>query len=279
MTQNAQPLNNNSDSKEVKESQETIEDSLVKKLETEKAFERVPREKPEKTTLSDKEIRLIAECAMNMMKDQYLRKMPSSPALDGYFDSLTALEPKKKVIDQKEFSTSVKVFGWLMLGGCIFYWFWFFFVFPDYSALFYTTYLTLILISLTCINKFESVFLNSITCLAVYGFIVITIYFIPVSIDIFSLIVGPLLHGAIGAFQLFLIFHKKIAISKRYLFWGYLFYLLFLSSFDTYSRIPLIVGMSNTISESLTKVFSFYALTISVVGIYFYKKKYGILIA
>ena len=90
-------------------------------------------------------------------------------------DYIKKLEPKTIVFKQKEFSTAVRIGGLTLLGACIWYWIFFFFIVQDFEPLVYTTYITLILISLTLINKFESVLLNSITCISVYGFITITI--------------------------------------------------------------------------------------------------------
>jgi hypothetical protein len=99
-----------------------------------------------------------------------------------------------------------------------------------------------------------------------------------VSNDFFSILVGPILHGAMGIFQLYIILHPRIAVSKRYLIWGFLFYLLFLSSYDTYQRINIITGQADVISELMTMVHSFYTLSLSLIGIYLYKKRFGILL-
>jgi hypothetical protein len=93
---------------------------------------------------------------------------PSSDILDNYFQ-VEHLEPKKKVFTQKEFSLGVRIAGWSILGGCAWYFIYFFFILQQFEPLTYTTYLTIILIGLTCVNKFESVLLNSVTCISVYG--------------------------------------------------------------------------------------------------------------
>lgn len=172
----------------------------------------------------------------------------------------------------------IEIIGYIILAGCIYYWIHFFFIVSEYEALLYTTYFTLLLISMTCIYKFESTFLNTITSLTAYGFLNISIGFISTTVDFLSLIVGPILHGAICVFQIFIIFHHKIPISKKYILWGILFYSVFTVSYDDINRWNYITGLAPIISPSFTQVYSFYTLLLSAVGIYFYKKKYGILI-
>ena len=121
-----------------------------------------------------------------------------------------------------------KILGWIILGGCIYYWVHFFFIVRQYEPLLYTTYFTLILMGITFINEFKSTFLNSITCLTFYGFLSVTIAMFFQVNNLFSLFVGPLLHGAIGVLQLYMILHRKIPICKRYLIWGVLFYFIFI---------------------------------------------------
>jgi len=140
----------------------------------------------------------------------------------------------------------------------------------------YTTYITLILIGLVCVNKFESVLLNSIVCISAYGFITISIYLLNVVYDSFSWLVGPIMHGFMGGFALFIILHPRIPISKRYLIWGFLFFIFFLPSYDTYTRINEIAGVG--FSTEMTAVHSFYSYALSLLLIYYYKKKYGILL-
>ncbi|MFX1258191.1 MAG: hypothetical protein ACFFAN_10050 [Promethearchaeota archaeon] len=213
---------------------------------------------------SEEEIKLIAEYAINKIsKDMELDDVSS----------------KKKLIEKKEFSLILEIGGFILLGLCIWYWIWFFFIVRDYLALTYTPYIIVILISLTCINKFDSVLLNSITCIPVYGVLTITIMTIPTVNDINSLFRGPILHSLICTFQFFLIFHKKIIVSKRYLIWGLLFYLIFLSSYDTFSRFNIITGTKDNFPVLLTAVYSFYVLSLTVIGIYFYKKRYNILLS
>ncbi|MFO8020812.1 MAG: hypothetical protein R6U96_19475 [Promethearchaeia archaeon] len=200
-----------------------------------------------------------------------------SNTLDNYF-KVEHLEPKKSVFKHQAVTLGVEIAGWGIIAGCIAYFIYFSFILQNFEPLTYTTYLTLILIGLTCINKFESVLLNSTTCITVYGFLTISIWFFNVTNDFGTLIVGPILHGAMGLFQLFLIVHPRIPMSKRYLIWGFFFYLLFLSSYDTYQRLNIITGSTDVFSELMTMVHGFYTLSLSLLGIYLYKKKFGILL-
>lgn len=227
-----------------------------------------------KNRLSDKELQIISELVIKNITDNLIRHEPSSEGLSNY---LINLEPKKKVIEQKEFSTAVRVGGLILLSFCVWYWMWFFFVVQEIEPLIYTTYITLILISFTCINKFESVLLNSITCISVYGFLTVTIWLALVVNDIGTLFGGPILHGAMAGFQLYLVLHRKIALSKRYLFLGFLFYLIFMNSVDTIARLIIETQSEAFFTDLMTAVFSFYILSLTCVGIYFYKKKFGIL--
>jgi hypothetical protein len=171
-----------------------------------------------------------------------------------------------------------KILGWIILGSCIYYWVHFFFIVQQYEPLLYSTYFVLILMGLTFINEFKSTFLNSITCLTWYGFFNETIAMSFQVNNLFSLVVGPLLHGTIGLLQLYMILHRKIPICKRYLIWGVLFYFIFVSSYDSFQRWKVIIGLETIISNNFAKAYTFYTILFSAVGIYFYKKKYGILI-
>ncbi|MFX0189090.1 MAG: hypothetical protein ACFE8A_15300, partial [Candidatus Hodarchaeota archaeon] len=84
-------------------------------------------------------------------------------------------------------------------------------------------------------------------------------------------------HGAMAGFQLYLVLHRKIALSKRYLFLGFLFYLIFMNSVDTIARLIIETKSEALFTDLMTAVFSFYILSLTCVGIYFYKKKFGIL--
>ncbi|MFX1353540.1 MAG: hypothetical protein ACFFGP_06235, partial [Promethearchaeota archaeon] len=152
------------------------------------------------------------------------------------------------------------------------------FIFPLYEPVLYTTYIAILLISFTCIFKLESVFLNTITCITFFGFTTITVGLIPKVYDFFSLMVAPVLHGAIAIFQMFLVFHPKVPVSKKYLLWGVLFFSIFMVAYDDYYRFNVITILEAIgIPTSFTKAYSFYALIISAIGIYFYKKRFGIL--
>ncbi|MGV9204114.1 MAG: hypothetical protein ACOC44_08885 [Promethearchaeia archaeon] len=206
-----------------------------------------------------------------------IQKGHASEVLENYF-KIEHLEPKKQVITQKHFSRGVEIAGWTILVGCVWYFIYFSLILQEFIHLTHTTYITLILIGLTCVNKFESVLLNSATSISVYGFIVISFWFLDVSDTIPAFIGGPLLHGAMGVFQLFLILHPRIPMSKRYLIWGFLFYLIYLGSYDTYERLNIITGQADFVSELMTMVHGFYTFSLSLLGIYLYKKRYGILL-
>ncbi|TFG06620.1 MAG: hypothetical protein EU539_07155 [Promethearchaeota archaeon] len=191
---------------------------------------------------------------------------------------LNVLEPKQKVIDQKEFSTGVKVFGFALLSLCVFYWIYFFFIAQDLIPLTHTTYLTLILISLSCINKFESAFLNSFLAVSSMGFFLISVFLLNSIKDTYSLLGGPVLHFAMAGFQLFIVLHKRIPASKRYLLIGFIFYIIYLSNYDNYSRLIEITNMKAIYTELMTSIQIFYVFILCAIGVYFYKKKYGILL-
>ena len=213
--------------------------------------------------LNDEEIELITEKVMDKITEK--------------LKSLELLEPKTKVIDQYEFSVGIKIFGYILLSLCIGYWFYNFFV-GDLVSLTHTTYITLILISLTCINRFESVLLNSFTSISSIGFLIISIFLINSTHNIYSALGGPILHGLMAAFQLYLIFNKKIPVSKRYLIIGYLFYILFLSSYDNFGRLIEITETDTVFTEPMVLVETFYTFSLSTIGIYYLKKKYGMLL-
>ncbi|TFF84304.1 MAG: hypothetical protein EU552_01040 [Promethearchaeota archaeon] len=187
-------------------------------------------------------------------------------------------KPRLKVDIDEKIKFVFGLIGWIIIIGCVYYWVHFFIIFRQYEPLVYTTYLSLVLIGLTCIFRFESVLLNSISCITFYGFINIAVFMISQVVDIFSLIVGPILHLAIGLFQLFIILHQKIPISKRYLLWSFVFFLIFMSSYDSFQRWDVITGLYDVVPTSFTEVYSFYMLIFSILGIYLYKRKYSILV-
>lgn len=187
-------------------------------------------------------------------------------------------KPRLKVNIDEKVKFYFSIIGWIIIIGCVYYWIHFFIIVRMYEPLVYTTYLNLILIGLTCIFRFESVLLNSISCITFYGFINIAIFMISQVNDLFSLIVGPVLHLSIAVFQLFIIFHPKIPISKQYLLWSFLLFLIFTSSYDSFQRWDVITGLYDIVPTSFTEVYSFYMLIFSVLGIYLYKRKFGILV-
>ncbi|MFX0058807.1 MAG: hypothetical protein ACFE85_04960 [Candidatus Hodarchaeota archaeon] len=195
-------------------------------------------------------------------------------------DILSKIQKYARIFIIQFEKSEIKIFklaGWIILGACILYWIFFFFIVHQYEPLLFTTYITTILIGLTCISEFKSTFLNSITGLTCYGFLNVTIAMIPNVTNILEIIVGPVLHGAIVLFQLYIIFHRKIPICRRYLIWGILFYFIFMSSYDSFHRWNIITGLESIIPTAFTMAYSFYALLFSAVLIYFYKKKYGII--
>ena len=247
-----------------------VEDvDLVKRDEVIKEI--LSNEKEITSHLDDQEIELIAEKVIQKLK----LLEPSSENAEKY---LEILEPKIKVIDQYEFSVGVKIFGYIILGLCIGYWIYNFFIIGDIVSLTHTTYLTLILISLTCINKFESVLLNSFTSISSIGFLLISIFLINSTKDIYTALGGPILHGLMAAFQLYLVINKKIPVSKRYLIIGYLFYIFFLSSYDNFGRLIDITQTGTMFTELMVLVQAFYLFSLSTILIYFIKKKYGMLL-
>jgi len=110
-------------------------------------------------------------------------------------------------------------------------------------------------------------------------FVLITLFFIPLATDVFSFMEGVILHAAIAIFQIYLIINKKIVISKKYLLWSFLLYLIFISSYDSFARIIAAVDMEKKISIIEVTVLIFYILCFSTAIVYFFKKKFGILLA
>lgn len=188
------------------------------------------------------------------------------------------LEPKVKVLEKKNSSIIVQIIGWALLFSCVYRWALYYFIYEYYMPLTHTTFLTLILISLTCINKFESTLLNSVASMSFLLFTVISILFISLATDILSFMEGVVLHSAIAIFQIYLVINKKIAISKKYLLWSFLLYLIFISSYDSFTRIIAAIDMNENISIIKMTVQVFYILGISTILVYIFKKKFGIML-
>ncbi len=93
----------------------------------------------------------------------------------------------------------------------------------------------------------------------------------------FSFIEGVVLHSAIAVFQIYLVINKKIPISKKYLLWSFLLYLIFISSYDSFARIIAAIEMNEEIPTIKMTVQVFYVLGISTIIVYFFKKKFGII--
>ena len=191
--------------------------------------------------------------------------------------SFRELEPKIKVLEKKISLVIVQVIGWSLFLFCVYRWILYYFIFEYYRPLTYTTFLTLILISLTCINKFESILLNSAISMSFLLFIIVSILFISLANDILSFMEGVVLHSAIAVFQIYLVINKKIAISKKYLLWSFLLYLIFISSHDSFARIIAAIDVNEEISIIKITVQVFYILSISTLIVYFFKKKFGII--
>jgi len=188
------------------------------------------------------------------------------------------LQPEIKVLENKIYEMIIQVIGWALFSFCVYRWILFFFIYEYYRSLTHTTFLTLILISLTCINKFESTLLNSAVSMSFLLFIIVSVLFVPLATDASTFIEGVVLHGAIAAFQIYVVLNKKIAISKKYLLWSFLLYLIFISSYDSFARIIAAVEMNEDTSIIKMIVQVFYVLSISAILVYFYKKKFGILL-
>jgi hypothetical protein len=188
------------------------------------------------------------------------------------------LQPEVKVFEKKIYSTIIQGIGWALFSFCVYRWVLYFFIYEYYRSLTHTTFLTLILISLTCINKFESTVLNSAVSMSFLLFIIVSVLFVPLATDLSTFIEGVVLHGAIAAFQIYVVINKKIAISKKYLLWSFLLYLIFISSYDSFTRIiaAIEVNEDTPIIKMIVQVF--YVLSISTILVYFYKKKFGILL-
>lgn len=225
--------------------------------------------------LNDEEIELITEKVMDKITEKLELLGLSSENAEKY---LEIPGPKRKVIEQYEFSVGVKIFGYILLSLCIGYWIYNYFIVGDIVSLTHTTYLTLILISFTCINRFESVLLNSFTSISSIGFLLISIFLINSTKDIYTALGGPILHGLMAAFQLYLVINKKIPVSKRYLVIGYLFYIFFLSSYDNFGRLIEITETGSIFTELMVLVQTFYLFSLSTIAIYYIKKKYGMLL-
>lgn len=188
------------------------------------------------------------------------------------------LEPKMRVLEKRIFLIIVQVIGWVLFLFCVYRWIIYFFIYEYYRSLTHTTFLTLILISLTCINKLESTLLNSAVSMSFLLFIIVSILFVSLATDVVTFIEGVVLHGAIAAFQSYLVLNKKIAISKKYLLWSFLLYLIFISSYDSFARIIAAIDMSEEASIIKMTVQVFYILGISTILVYFFKKRFGILL-
>ena len=235
----------------------------------------MPEKEFSELKLSDNELEIITDKIIIRISEEFSKNKKSQDNSDNF---LNLLEPRKKVFERKEYSIGVRTFGFGLLGLCVFYWIYFFFIVQDYVPLTHTTYLTLILISLTCINKFESPLLNSFISVSSAGFLMISFFLLNTTRDIYSALGGPILHGAMAGLQLFVVFHKKIIVSKRYLLTGFLFYLIFFNSIDDYGRLIEITNMGSIYTELMTSIQIFYIFILTAIFAYFYKKRYKLLL-
>ncbi|MFX1443818.1 MAG: hypothetical protein ACFFHV_10425 [Promethearchaeota archaeon] len=220
--------------------------------------------------ISDNDIAIITDKVIVRIREE-LEKAELSNNLS--YNYLASLEPRRKVLERKEYSIGVRTFGIGLLGMCVAYWIYFFFIVHDFVPLTHTTYLTLILISLTCINKFESAVLNSFVSVSSIGFLLISLFLINASYDIYTWMGGPILHGAMASFQIYIVLNKKVYISKRYLLIGFLFYIIFLSNYDDYSRLIQITNMEKFYTVLSAAIQIFYIFILTTIFIYFYKKR------
>lgn len=235
----------------------------------------LPQTESNQLQISDNELEIITDRILIRISEEFNK---SASLKKTSYNYLNKLEPKRKVIESKEYSTGVRAFGVGMLGLCVVYWIYFFFIAQDYVPLTHTTYLTLILISLTCINKFESVLLNSFVSVSSIGFLLISLFLINSAKNIYIWIGGPILHGVMATFQIYIVLNKKIYTSKRYLLIGFLFYMIFLSNYDDYSRLIEITEMGDIITELSVVVQIFYLFILTAIFTYFYKKRFRVLL-
>jgi hypothetical protein len=233
------------------------------------------QKKPNHFEINDNEIEIITDRVLIRISEELDRSERSKNTSYNY---LTSLEPRMQVIKRKEYSIGVRAFGIGLLGMCVIYWIYFFFIVQDYVPLTHTTYLTLILISLTCINKFESALLNSFVSVSSIGFMMISVFLINTSKDIYTWMGGPVLHGVMASFQIYIVLNKKVYTSKRYLLIGFLFYLIFLSNYDDYSRLIEITNMRNLFTDLSAAVQIFYIFILTAIFTYFYKKRFKVLL-
>jgi hypothetical protein len=193
-------------------------------------------------------------------------------------DNITLGSSKIKVLEDNRYIIFIQILGWGLLCFCIYLWIYNFLIIEVYKRTTHTTYITLILISFTCINKLESALFNSLSLVTFFLFIIMTIIFIPLATDFNSLMAGVILHGFIAGFQAYLFFNNKISISKKYLLWGFLFYVIFINLYDSYARIHAAIEMDNQLTIIMTQIIIFYTLALSIIGIYLYKKRFGIIL-
>jgi hypothetical protein len=193
-------------------------------------------------------------------------------------DNIEISNTGKQVFKKKFQIILVQIIGWALLINCVYRWIMCYYVYEYYGPLTHTTYLTMVLVSFICINKFESIILNSITSVSLFLFIFVSILFIPLAHDFSSFYEGVVIHFAIAFFQLYLLLNKKIVFSRKYVISGFLLYLIFISSYDSFARINAALQIDKDVPLIKTTVEIFYILGFSTLLVYFYKMKFGNLV-
>lgn len=146
----------------------------------------------------------------------------------------------------------------------------------NFEVVLNTTFLSLLLISLTFLTKFENALLNSMLSLSFCWFISMCILLIPIIDDLMSFFRNFLLHFIIALFQLFLIVSLKIKFSKQGLYWSSIFWMCWAFLYDDLYRMYLMLNINAPIIA--VQIILFYSLFLSVFIFVFIKKKFNLLL-
>ena len=146
----------------------------------------------------------------------------------------------------------------------------------NFEVVLNTTFLSLLLISLTFLTKFENALLNSMLSLSFCWFISMCTFLIPIIDDLMSFFRDFLLHFIIALFQLFLIVSLKIKFSKQGLYWSSIFWMCWAFLYDDLYRMFLMLNIDAPIIA--VQIFLFYSLFLSVFIFVFIKKKFNLLL-
>ncbi len=146
----------------------------------------------------------------------------------------------------------------------------------NFEVVLNTTFLSLLLISLTFLTKFENALLNSMLSLSFCWFISMCILLIPIIDDLMSFFRNFLLHFIIALFQLFLIVSLKIKFSKQGLYWSSIFWMCWAFLYDDLYRMYLMLNIDAPIIA--VQIILFYSLFLSVFIFVFIKKKFNLLL-